>query len=294
MTSLMSIPLFCLAGFVGPQAAPATAPSNGPLVVDSALVTLIDEVHVPAQAEGSLMSLAAREGDAVRKGQELGRLDDLDARATARQLELEADVARREAENDLKVQFAHKNAEVSQAELRRAEESVKQFSRAVSGSEIDRLRLTAERTELEILQADHEFAVAKLNYDVKQNAHAFALETLARRAITAPIDGVVVEVNRHQGEWLKPGDAVLRIVRVDQLRVEGFLQHSQLVADPVGSPVRLFVDLPGKKQAEYQGRIVFLSPEVNPVNGQVRFWAEVENHDGRLRPGLKGRLEIGR
>jgi RND family efflux transporter MFP subunit len=290
MNALIAIPLFCLAGFAGP----AGGTTDGKLAVDSVLITLIDEVQVPAPAEGVLLSLAVREGDVVKKGQELGRLDDLDVRATTRQLELETDVARREAENDLKVRFAHKNAEVAKAELQRAEESVKQFSRAVSATEIDRLRLTAERTELEVLQADHEFAIAKLNLDVKQNAHAFALESLSRRALAAPIDGVVVEVNRHQGEWLKPGDSVLRLVRVDQLRAEGFLQHSQLVDDPVGRPVKLLVDLPGRKQAEYPGRIAFVSPEVNPVNGQVRVWAEIENHDGRLRPGLKGRLEIGK
>lgn len=289
MPTIIPLTLLCIAGFVGPRdAAPLV-----PLKVDSVLVTLVDEVQVPAQAEGSLLSLAVREGDKVTQGQELGRVDDLDARATARQYELEAAVAQREAENDLKVQYAHKNAEVSKAELRRAEESVKQFSRAVSGTELDRLRLTAERTELEILQADHEFAVAKLNYDVKKNAHAFAVETLARRAITAPIDGVVVEVKRQQGEWVKPGDAVLRIVRVDHLRAEGFLPHSQLVEDPVGSPVTLTVDLPGRKTVKYPGRVVFVSPEVNPVNGEVRFWAEIENRDGRLRPGVKGSLVIG-
>ncbi|MDZ4780985.1 MAG: HlyD family efflux transporter periplasmic adaptor subunit [Planctomycetia bacterium] len=288
MNTLMAIPLVCLASIVGQQSSPA----GNPLAVDSVLVTLIDEVEVPAQAEGALISLTVREGDSVAAGEELGRVDDLDARSAARQLELEADVARREAENDLKVRFAHKNAEVAKAELRRAEESVKQFSRAVSGSEIDRLRLTAERTELEILQADHEFAVAKLNLGVKENAHAFALETLSRRAIAAPIDGVVVQVNRQQGEWVKPGDSVLRVVRIDRLRTEGFLLHNDFPEDPTGRRVMLTVDLPGRKQAKYPGKVTFVSPEVNPVSGQVRFWAEIENQDGKLRPGIKGRLAI--
>lgn len=287
MNTLIAVPLVCLAGVVGQQ-----PPIGDALAVDSVLLTLIDQVEVPAQAEGALVALNVREGDQVTAGQELGRVDDLDARSSAKQFELEADVARREAENDLKVRFAHKNAEVAKAELRRAEESVKQFSRAVSGSEIDRLRLTAERTELEILQADHEFAVAKLNYGVKQNAYEFALEALSRRAIAAPIDGVVVQVNRHRGEWVKPGDAVLRIVRIDRLRAEGFLLHSNLAADPTGRRVTLTVDLPGKKQARYPGKVVFVSPEVNPVNGQVRFWAEIENQDGKLRPGIRGRLAI--
>jgi multidrug efflux pump subunit AcrA (membrane-fusion protein) len=38
---------------------------------------------------------------------------------------------------------------------------------------------------------------------------------------------------------------------------------------------------------------VFVSPEVDPVNGQVRVWAEVENRDGQLRPGVHGKLSIG-
>lgn len=288
MNALIAIPLVCLAGVVGRQDASA----ERTLTVDSVLVALIDEVQTPAQAEGALVSLTVREGDAVTAGQELGRIDDLDARSAAKQFELEADVARREAENDLKVRFAHKNAEVARAELRRAEESVKQFSRAVSGSEIDRLRLTAERTELEILQADHEFAAAKLNHGIKRNAYEFALEALARRAIAAPIDGVVVQVNRRQGEWVKPGDTVLRIVRIDRLRTEGFLLHHELAADPTGRSVTLTVDLPGRKQARYPGKVAFVSPEVNAVNGQVRFWAEIDNQDGKLRPGVKGRLVI--
>jgi hypothetical protein len=32
---------------------------------------------------------------------------------------------------------------------------------------------------------------------------------------------------------------------------------------------------------------------VNPVNGQVRVWAEIENRDLLLRPGLHGKLVIG-
>jgi hypothetical protein len=37
---------------------------------------------------------------------------------------------------------------------------------------------------------------------------------------------------------------------------------------------------------------VFVSPEVNPVNGQVRVWAEVENRGLLLRPGLQAALTI--
>jgi multidrug efflux pump subunit AcrA (membrane-fusion protein) len=38
---------------------------------------------------------------------------------------------------------------------------------------------------------------------------------------------------------------------------------------------------------------VFVSPEVDPVNGQVRVLAEVDNPDGVLRPGLRATMTIG-
>ena len=60
----------------------------------------------------------------------------------------------------------------------------------------------------------------------------------------------------------------------------------------MGRRAVLAVDLPGKPGTEFDGEVVFVSPEVNPVNGQVRVWAEVVNRDNRLRPGLQGTLTI--
>jgi hypothetical protein len=44
---------------------------------------------------------------------------------------------------------------------------------------------------------------------------------------------------------------------------------------------------------EFPGKLVFISPEVNEVNGeQVEIWAEVENKNLTLRPGMHGTLVI--
>src|SRR5262249_21730328 len=94
------------------------------------------------------------------------------------------------------------------------------------------------------------------------------------------------------GEWVEPGQTVLRILQMDPLRVEGFVPARQLTVDPTGRPARLSIDLPGRPGSEFLGRVSFVSPGVNPVNGQVRIWVEVANADLRLRPGLQGRLTI--
>jgi macrolide-specific efflux system membrane fusion protein len=85
---------------------------------------------------------------------------------------------------------------------------------------------------------------------------------------------------------------MFRVVRIDRLRVEAFLDSHEAGDNLVGREVTLSVELPGRDQGEFSGKVVFVSPEVDPVNGQVRVWAEVDNRQSRLRPGLHGTLKI--
>ncbi|MFM7926905.1 MAG: hypothetical protein ACKO9Q_04260, partial [Pirellula sp.] len=39
-------------------------------------------------------------------------------------------------------------------------------------------------------------------------------------------------------------------------------------------------------------KLVFISPEVNPINAQVRVHLDVDNRDGKLRPGLRPKVWI--
>ena len=48
----------------------------------------------------------------------------------------------------------------------------------------------------------------------------------------------------------------------------------------------------GCKNLQLEGKISFVSDEVDPVNQQVRVWAEIDNSRLELRPGDRGRLSI--
>ena len=58
-----------------------------------------------------------------------------------------------------------------------------------------------------------------------------------------------------------------------------------------GKSVKLVIELAGKPKS-FAGKIVFVSPEVDPITGQVRIWAEIDNRDGRLRPGQAAKMRI--
>jgi macrolide-specific efflux system membrane fusion protein len=261
-------------------------------VIESALVTVIEEAEIPAQVEGLLAAVEIREGKMIEAGGVVARIEDAEARLTHERARTEFEIARKQAENDLKVRVARKSTDVAKAELRRAEESVEKFKKSVSDTELDRLRLAAEKAALEIDQAIHEQEVAGLTSRLKEIEMQLARQAVDRRVLTSPISGMVVQVNRHQGEWVQAGKTVVRVLRVDRLRVEGFVPVKQLPGELEGRRVTLTVDLPGKPGTIFGGSVVFVSPEVNPVNGQVRVWAEVENPKLLLRPGIRGSLAI--
>jgi len=257
------------------------------------LVTLIEEADVPALQPGQLAELAIVEGQSVVAGELLGKLSDKSATLDVTQAEIELVNARQQAENDVQVRLRRQAADVAATELRRAEESRHRHPKSVSATEMDLLRLTASQSVLEIEAAEHDLATARRATDLRENELRLAQHQLSERQIRAPIDGLVVRVNQKKGEWVQPGDVVARIVRLDRLRAEGYLHSDQIQAWMPETRVTLTVNAGGKDEM-FVGTLGFVSPEVNPVNGQVRFWAEIDNAHHRLRPGISAKLVIHR
>lgn len=266
--------------------------SSAEIDVDSVTVTLVKQVEVPARESGVLASIRVREGQLVKRGDLLADIDDTKAAMILRRAVVDVKIAEKRAGNDIAVRYAHKKSEVAANELRRARESRKKLKNSVSDTEFDRLTLLEQESILQVEQADHELSTEKLNLKLKESDLQIATRDVERRKIVAPLSGMVVQVNRQAGEWVEPGNTVVRIVRVDRLRAEGFLQANDVSEDLTKRTATLTVSLPGRPKAKFQGTVVYVTPEINPVNGEVRFWAEFDNPRLELRPGMKGSLII--
>ncbi len=256
------------------------------------VITLLGEVRVPAREAGILAELLIDAGSNVTAGMLLGRLDDTQATLLRDQSAIELQHAERLAGNDLQIRLARKAHEVAAAELKRALEAAERFAKSVSQTEIDRLRLTVDQTSLQIEQSQFDLETARLAVSTKTAALGLAEHELSKRSIRAESPGVVVEVLKQTGEWVEPGEVVARLVRMDRLRVEGFLPAPQATSKLVGRATRILVKLQDNDLVEIAGKVTFVSPEIHPVNNMVRIWAEVSNADGALRPGLQATLKI--
>lgn len=275
-------------------AATSTVPEKPAEAIEipAMLIKLIEQVDVPARTAGALAAVKVSEGQMVGEGSLLAQVVDIEAQITEKRAQTEVAIARIKAKNDINIRYAKKSVEVAKAELRRSLESIKKYAKSISDSELDRLQLIVEKGGLEVEQAEHESQVAAFTRQIKENEYQAAQQAVKQHRIVAPIGGVVVQVAKHNGEWVKPGDTVIRILRLDRLRAEGFVKARDLGQDLQGCEVELKVDLPNTPGAHFSGTVVFLDPEIDPVNSQVRIWAEIQNKELRLRPGMRANMTV--
>ena len=184
-------------------------------------VTILKEVSIPAQEAGVLEELNVREGDHVEVGSTLGVIDKSDAELMLAMAKQEYEAAKKAAEDDVNIRVAKLSYQVSRAEYEASVQANQRTKGTVPGVEVRHKKASAEAAKAKIESAEVEFSIAYWTAKAKESQLKRAEASLTRRRIKAPINGVVVELNKQAGEWVQPGEPVMRIVQLDQLRVEG-------------------------------------------------------------------------
>jgi multidrug efflux pump subunit AcrA (membrane-fusion protein) len=281
----------------GPAISTPSQPTPARVVeLTHCLVSLIEDVQVPAREAGALMNVAVVEGQYVNAGQLLAQINDQQPRLDKLAAELERDAALAKAQDDIEVRYAEAAFAVASAELERAMAIERKSPGGVTQQEIQKLLLAKHRDELQIERSKLEMRVAKMNADVHQAAVRSTDDAIARRQIISPLAGLVVTLFHEKGEWVAAGEPVLQVIRIDRLRVEGFLNATEISPDEVADrPVSVEVQLAGGRTARLGGKVVFISPLVQ-AGDKYRVRAEVENRTENghplLRPGMTATMNV--
>lgn len=277
VTAVVSMGLVAVAALAARGDRAGSGDSAAEPVLTRCLVSLLTEAKVPAREGGVLVELRVREGDAVKAGEVIARIDDSQPKFERRKAKAEHDQAIAKAESDVDVRFAVASERVAAAEFEKAQLANDKLQGSVTRVELDRLDLNERKAELQIEQAELERRMTALGADAKAVEVEAAENAIERRTIAAPLDGTVVQVFPHEGEWMQPGDPLARVVRTDRLRVEGYVDSSRWDPESVRDrPVTVTVTFADDRTEVFDGRIVFTSPLVDS-GGEYRVWAEVEN-----------------
>lgn len=272
----------------GDDGGPAAA---GTLIVSDAQTSLIQNALIAAPLSGVVATVNVSEGGKVNTNTPLARL-----RSDVAEKELVAakaalDAAKLKSENDVNLRFAKRTLQVRQHELEQSQLANQLYAGAVSEMELREVQLKVEQAALAIEQAEHEQLIAAAAAVEKQAAVDVAKTMLNRHTIRAGIKGIVAEITVQPGEWVETGKPMIRVISLDPIRVECFVDGRRHGPELVGHAVR-FIPTGAAAGASLRGKVSYVSPELHPVTGQVRLWATLANPNAKIGAGASGTLVV--
>jgi HlyD family secretion protein len=229
----------------------------------SIIGTIAARYDMPIGVEGDAGRVAAiyvEAGDHVKRGQVLARLNVSVLEPQVTNLEAALEQARAEAE-------------LAEAEYRRAQ--AVGASGALSAEETQRRKSAAVT------------AAAKVKVAAAQLAESQA--RLARAAVRAPADGIILTRNVEVGQTATPGgEALFRLSQGGEVELRGQVAEQDLPLLKVGQEVN--VRLTGTTRI-YTGRVRLLGAVIDPQTrlGEARVTL---TPDPNLRPGAFARAEV--
>lgn len=259
--------------------------------LQNAILKTIATVTVAAEAKGVLEAVPIDIGANVVPGDRLATIGADDIVIQLERAQLELTLAQQKSESEIDVLVTTKSAAVAENEYLRALAANRSVPNTYPPNEIDRLKLVFERTQLEVRRAEESRAQLLVQTQLAENQVAEIEISLRKHTITAPTDGVVVSVEHHAGEWVEPGTLMATIVNLERLRVEGFVDATASTAVKIGDRAQVEVQY-DEQIKHFDGRVVFVSPDVNSVSDLVRVFVDVDNRKGQLRPGLRTTVSI--
>ena len=266
----------------GSERAPVAKAVPLPVPVKNAFLRFTDRATLSFELPGTLAKLPVVEGDIVEANAVVAQLNDTVIRKTLA-------IAEALAASDVDVRAAQKSHEAALLEYRSVTEANRLAINTFPEAEVQRRKIEAESTELEIEQKSHQLAIAKLRRDETS-------ATLDTYSLRAPFAGIVTNVFRHRGEAVQQRESVLELVDTHRMRVDGYVELKDAWTIQIGDTVEVRVDsaeadIPIEGRA-FRGSLRFIDVSVQTVRRVVRVWAELENRDGQLRDGLSVDMTI--
>jgi RND family efflux transporter MFP subunit len=273
---------------LSPQLAAQQAPKAEPetLVVEDARVDWIEKSHVAALRDGVIERMELQIGMPVAKGKPIGYLHSEMAVLAVKKAQVAvaktAPAAKAAAQKELAIAVVARNKRLSERDK----------------GYVSREEMAKAEAELKVAEALT--VEAKEQRDADQVELELAQQALEEMTIAAPFDGIVIERMKEPGDKVGQAEAVVLLGNLNRLRTYAYIPAAFAYRVKEGDVVDLQPRLVGSgnnplpiEQKRFRGKISFVDPQIQPEGETaVRIYADFENREHELRPGLKGTLTI--
>ncbi|HWV55929.1 MAG TPA: efflux RND transporter periplasmic adaptor subunit, partial [Longimicrobiales bacterium] len=116
-----------------------------------------------------------------------------------------------------------------------------------------------------------------------------AERNLENARVKVPFAGRIADINVVPGQWIGPGDELMKVVRTDPIRFDAYVLDTDLQHIAPGRGARVeFRAYPGER---FEGRIETINPVVDG-NRRARVTISIPNPDGRILVGMYGEVSL--
>jgi membrane fusion protein, heavy metal efflux system len=233
--------------------------------------------EVRSLGRGRLLEVRVKVGDRVRAGQELARLDNLEAEEIIAQMP----PARAELQR-LKVMLAAQSRQAARNQQLAAIGAVpkKDYEQSV-----------AEGQALEESIRAQEGVIAGLAGRLRRFGNPG--EDPSRPVVTsiaAPFAGIVTKASSAPGEVVEPGRGLFTVADISQVWVQAEVYEKDLGRLPVGRPATIHVDT--YPDEAFAGRVAYISDTLDPQTRTAKVRCEVDNAGARLKLDMFATIQL--
>lgn len=240
------------------------------LVSANGIVKPIDRLEIKSKASGEIVDLPVEEGDHIRKGDLIARLDQKDERAAVAQAQADMDIAK---------------AELNQAQRTYDRREQLFQNNLISEEERDQIVLG--------------LAVAKGKVIQTTTTLERAEERLSEAVVRAPIDGVILQKYVEEGQIIASGVSnvsggtpIIDIADMNSVYIEAGIDEIDIGKIQAGQAATVIAE--AYPNLTFKGKIVRIAPE-SIIEQNVTLFnviVEVENTAGKLKSGMNATIEI--
>jgi HlyD family secretion protein len=264
---------------------------------------------------GKIVSLPVAEGQPVRAGQVLARIDAVQAESNASSAQAQVLVLAATLQGaQEQVQAARADAVAAEA---RAVDAEQQFGRKkdlfgaglLAAAEFEAARAAADNARAQVAAAratvarvEHEVAAADRRVNQARAVQRGARDILSKTSIVSPIDGVVTRLHVREGEMVvvgiqnQPGTTLMTVSDLGAIDAELKVAEADVLRLAIGQTSTVTLEsMPGRS---FAGKVAEIGASALSVSGtgaaarEFKAVVRLEQPDPRLRPGLTCDAEI--
>ena len=221
-----------------------------------------DRAQIASEVSGRITEILIDEGEAALVAQVL----------------LEIDPERRNLE------LADARARLTEAEAALGEQE-REYRRAKT------LHEQGIASEASLDQSQTDLVLARSRAEAARARVGVADRAVRDASVRAPFAGLIARREVSRGEFVNVGQSLFELVALDPVEVEFHLAERDSARAVVGQNVRVTV-APFPNQS-FDGVVTVVSPTIDARTRTLRVKAQIDNRDGRLRPGLFARVDLG-